>query len=95
MNCRCTKEPLAAAGLNGRPELSLILPGEQHIAETTLHEGGHRLPCAGIEKEHMLLRELRHEFLRLGIVAVVGGPRPSPGGEEVPARATRGLSDSA
>jgi hypothetical protein len=68
----------------------LVLPGDQHIAEAALGETVGGAARAGVEQRHMV-QQVAHESLGRG----VGGARlalgPGEGGEEVPARAARGL----
>jgi hypothetical protein len=71
-------------------EKSLVLPGQQHVADATLDEGGGRAPGAGVEDRHVPV-ERGDELLRLAVIAARLAKRPAPGREVVPARAARGL----
>ena len=68
----------------------LVLPGDQHVADGALGEGGGRAARAGIEHRHVAVDRLdelaRRRLVALGPVELVG-----PGGEIVPARAARRL----
>src|SRR5258707_590008 len=66
-------------------EACLVLPSQQHVADTALHEGDGRAARTGIKHRHVLV-EVADELLCL-----VGGTgflqRVAPGGKIIPARA--------
>src|SRR5690606_38240957 len=69
---------------------SLVLPGEEHIADPALNEGGCRSPSAGIQHRHV---SVERAYISSDFFFVAGKLllRPGPSGEEVPARAARGF----
>ncbi len=67
-------------------EVGLVLPGQQHVADAVLREGGGRA-ARGVVQHGDVLVERAHEFLR--VLAVLLGP--GPGGQVVPARAAARL----
>ena len=71
-------------------EQRLVLPGEQHVAETVVHEGGRGTACAGVEHRYVRV-QLAQKLARTLVVAARLRARPRPGGQVVPAGAARGL----
>ena len=69
-------------------EIRLVLPREEHVANAALNEGVGRATRAGIEHRHVG-EELRQERARRLLVPARLAERVSPGGQVVPARASR------
>jgi hypothetical protein len=67
-------------------QIGLVLPGQQHVADAALREGGGRSARAGVQHRHVAVKRA-DEVLR--VLAVLFGP--GPGGQIVPARAAAGL----
>src|SRR3546814_6413026 len=76
---------LVIAELLAREE-GFVLPGQQHVAETALHEGRRRAACAGIKHRHVLEQRLR-ERLRFRRIVVVRFQCVGISRQEIPARA--------
>src|SRR5690606_34890930 len=71
-------------------EESFVFPGDEDIADATLHKGGGGATGARVEYRHVLV-DLADKFPRLGVVITVIFKRIGIGGEIVPARATGGF----
>src|SRR5882757_822444 len=71
-------------------QIGLVLPSQQHIADTPFHERHRSSARAGIENRHIFV-QLLHESLGRGVAAagLLQGPRPR--GQIVPAGSARGL----
>ena len=71
-------------------QVGLVLPGQQHVAQATLHERVRGAARARVEHGDVL-EELRDVVARLLLVAAGLLQGPGPAGQVVPARAARGL----
>ena len=68
----------------------LVLPGQQHVTQFALHEAVGGAARAGIQHRH-LAQQAGHEGLRRRLGRTRLALRERQGGEEIPARAARGL----
>ncbi len=71
-------------------QIGLVLPGDQHVAEIALDEGGGGAARARVEDGHVLVDRL-DKGLGLAGVAIGAGELIGPGGEIIPPRAAGGL----
>jgi len=71
-------------------EQRLVLPGHQHIPESTLHESDRRAASTGVEHRHVLVQP-SHELPCARLIAPRLRAGPGPGGQIVPAGAAGGL----
>src|SRR5471032_1711982 len=71
-------------------QVSLVFPGDQHVADAAFHEGGGGAACTGVEHRHVFI-QFAEEFLGLGFVAARLTQGVAPGCQVIPAGAARGF----